>query len=199
MIIACINVYNEEQNIERCLQSLIGKVDKIIVVDGAYKDYPHAISFSTDRTVDIALSYGADVISKASNCAWGDEVEKRNAYLDGKAGDYYFVIDADEELVGDLKGIDVLDDWSIKIDRLNGSELNAYRIFKHRPGICYKGAHNALFAGESLLTSELYPAIESGYIKHYIDSRPAERKESKSIYYRRLKENESNFRSEHGL
>ena len=44
---AVILTYNEEQNLERCLESLSGWVGEIVVVD----------SFSTDRTIEIAKRY----------------------------------------------------------------------------------------------------------------------------------------------
>lgn len=47
--------YNEEQNLERCLASLHGWAEDIVVVD----------SFSTDRTLEIAARYGAHVYQHA--------------------------------------------------------------------------------------------------------------------------------------
>lgn len=52
MLSAVIITFNEEKNIERCLQSLVGIADEIIVVDAA----------STDQTCTIAGQYGARVI-----------------------------------------------------------------------------------------------------------------------------------------
>jgi glycosyltransferase involved in cell wall biosynthesis len=52
MLSAVIISFNEEQNIGRCLQSLVGIADEIIVVDSA----------STDQTCTIAAQYGARVI-----------------------------------------------------------------------------------------------------------------------------------------
>jgi glycosyltransferase involved in cell wall biosynthesis len=51
-ITALILTFNEERHIERCIRSLEGVVERICVVD----------SFSTDKTIDIAKSLGADVI-----------------------------------------------------------------------------------------------------------------------------------------
>ena len=48
---AVIITYNEEENIERCISSLKGIAEEIIVVD----------SFSSDKTVEIAKSNGAIV------------------------------------------------------------------------------------------------------------------------------------------
>lgn len=46
-ISAVIITYNEERNIERCLESLLGVADEIVVVD----------SYSTERTEEICRSY----------------------------------------------------------------------------------------------------------------------------------------------
>lgn len=48
---AVIITHNEGHNIGRCLESLIGLVDEVVVVD----------SFSTDKTVEIATAMGAKV------------------------------------------------------------------------------------------------------------------------------------------
>ena len=50
-ITAIILTKNEEVNIMRCLQALDGLPDRIVVVD----------SGSTDKTVDLAREYGAEV------------------------------------------------------------------------------------------------------------------------------------------
>lgn len=52
-ITAIIPTYNEEQNLEPCLQSLDGWIGEVFVVD----------SGSTDATVDIAKRYGARVVT----------------------------------------------------------------------------------------------------------------------------------------
>ena len=48
-IAAIILTYNEEQHLERCIQSLQGVADEIFVVD----------SFSTDKTMELAKAMGA--------------------------------------------------------------------------------------------------------------------------------------------
>ena len=50
-ISACLIARDEEKNLPRCLASLAGAVDEIVLVDTG----------STDRTCEIALDYGARV------------------------------------------------------------------------------------------------------------------------------------------
>ncbi|MBQ7614455.1 MAG: glycosyltransferase [Butyrivibrio sp.] len=81
----CMIVKNEEENLERCLNSLKGIVDEMIVVDTG----------STDRTKEIAMKMGA----KVSNFKWNwDFSEARNYAFSLATGDYIYSADADEEI-----------------------------------------------------------------------------------------------------
>jgi glycosyltransferase involved in cell wall biosynthesis len=76
-------VRDEAANLPRCLQSVSGLFDEIVVLDTG----------STDSTVDIALSFGAQV----SRFAWIDDfAAARNAALVRATGDYLFWLDADD-------------------------------------------------------------------------------------------------------
>ena len=86
LISACLITRNEEQHIARCLASLVGFSDEIIVNDTG----------STDRTIEIARSFGAIVFSST----WrGDFAYHRNESLDRARGKFHAVVDADEEIV----------------------------------------------------------------------------------------------------
>jgi glycosyltransferase involved in cell wall biosynthesis len=80
---------NEEQNIERCLQSVKGVVDEMIVVD----------SFSTDRTEEICLKNGA-VFSKHPFAGY---VEQKTYAISLAGNDYILLIDADEALSDEMR------------------------------------------------------------------------------------------------
>jgi len=54
-ITAIILTFNEEIHIERCIASVASLVQRIVVVD----------SFSSDRTVEIAKRFGAEVTQRA--------------------------------------------------------------------------------------------------------------------------------------
>jgi len=78
-------VKNEEANLPRCLASVQGLVDEIVVVDTG----------STDRTVAIAESFGA----KLSSFTWIDDFSAaRNESLRRCTGDWILVLDADEAI-----------------------------------------------------------------------------------------------------
>ncbi len=88
-ISATIITHNEARNIERCLNSLLGVVDEIIVVD----------SHSTDATVDICRRYGCTVTARTFN-GYGSQRQ----YAAGLAhGRYVLSIDADEALSEQLR------------------------------------------------------------------------------------------------
>lgn len=82
---ACLIVKNEAANLERCLASLTGLVDEIVVVDTG----------STDGTIEIAEGFGA----KIGRHKWNDDfAAARNASLDLATGNWALWIDADETI-----------------------------------------------------------------------------------------------------
>jgi len=87
-----IITFNEEANIGRTLTSVQPLVadgkGEIIVVD----------SGSTDRTVEIAKSFGAKVFIED----WKGYAAQKNSAIDRAAGDWILSLDADEELDSDL-------------------------------------------------------------------------------------------------
>lgn len=85
LITLCMIVRNEAETLARCLRSVQGAADEIIVVDTG----------STDSTPSIARSFGARII----RFPWtGDFAAARNAGLDVARGTWILVLDADEEL-----------------------------------------------------------------------------------------------------
>lgn len=84
----CMIVKNEEANLGRCLKSVQQVADEIIVVDTG----------STDRTKEIAQSYGAIV----ADHEWDHDFSAaRNKSLDLATKDWVLILDADEELEPD--------------------------------------------------------------------------------------------------
>jgi len=87
-ISAVIITLNEEKNIARCLDSLQGVVDEIIILD----------SFSQDRTEEIARGYGVKFIKRA----WEDFSRSKNFANEQVIHDYILSVDADEALSDEL-------------------------------------------------------------------------------------------------
>jgi glycosyltransferase involved in cell wall biosynthesis len=84
-ISVCLMVKDEEELLPQCLESIKDVADEIIVVDTG----------STDKTVEIAESYGARIYHHP----WENDFSKhRNQAISYATSDWIFIIDADEEL-----------------------------------------------------------------------------------------------------
>ncbi|TFI59631.1 glycosyltransferase family 2 protein [Sphingomonas parva] len=78
-------VKNEERSLARCLESVRKHVDKIIILDTG----------STDRTIEIAQSFGAEI----HHWEWQDDfAAARNAALAHSDATWNLILDADEWL-----------------------------------------------------------------------------------------------------
>ncbi|MEK7472746.1 MAG: glycosyltransferase family 2 protein [Patescibacteria group bacterium] len=85
-----INTYNEEKKIGRCLASLKGFANEIIVVD----------MMSTDRTRELAKKYNAKIF-KHKKISYVEPA--RNFAIEKAKNDWVFILDADEEIPESLK------------------------------------------------------------------------------------------------
>ncbi len=82
--------YNEERNIARCLDSVKGLADEIVIVDGK----------STDKTVEIAKKYKARIILVNNNPTHFHEQKK--IAIEAAKGEWVLQLDADECLTEKL-------------------------------------------------------------------------------------------------
>lgn len=87
-ISAVIITVNEERRIGRCLDSLAGVVDEVVVVDG----------YSTDATVSVCQERGARVVREA----WRGYAETKNYGNELARHDTILSIDSDEALSPEL-------------------------------------------------------------------------------------------------
>lgn len=88
-ISAVIITFNEERNIGRCIDSLEGIADEIIVVD----------SLSTDSTAEIVTSKGATLVKHA----FEGYIEQKNFAITCATFEYALSLDADEAISETLK------------------------------------------------------------------------------------------------
>ncbi|MDE3104283.1 MAG: glycosyltransferase family 2 protein [Acidobacteriota bacterium] len=88
MLSVAIITLNEEENLARTLAS-VRFADEIVVVD----------SGSTDRTVEIAQSFGATVYSEP----WKGFSAQKNSAIEKCSGTWVLSLDADEELTPELQ------------------------------------------------------------------------------------------------
>lgn len=100
-------VYNEEDNLRACLDSVKDLADEIVVVDGG----------STDKTVEIAKEFGARVIMTTNPQNF--HINKNKA-IDAAKREWILQLDADEVVSKELGS-------EIK-NAIKGKEINGYWI-----------------------------------------------------------------------
>jgi tetratricopeptide (TPR) repeat protein len=133
-------VKDEEEMLPRCLEAAKPAVDEIVVVDTG----------SSDRTVEIARSFGAKVIEHP----WtGDFAEARNVSVDACSGDWFMWLDADEVLVAEdqerLRALTgkvwreafflVETNFTGDLGDGNAATHNALRVVRNRPEHRFEG------------------------------------------------------------
>lgn len=135
----CMIMRDEEEHLSRCLTSVQGVVDEIVIVDTG----------SVDRSIEIAESFGVRVVHED----WaGDFAAPRNTSIDAATGDWILVLDADEELIDGARLRDLLHDEDVEgyclrevnfIGEERGIESvvnSAFRLFRNKPAYRYSGA-----------------------------------------------------------
>jgi tetratricopeptide (TPR) repeat protein len=132
----CMIARNEEQMLPECLQRARQAVDEIVIVDTG----------STDRTPEIAASFGARVL----HAPWQDDfAAARNVGLAAATGDWILVLDADERI--DPGQIDMLrallrepgaSGYHMVMRNLYGDEktqgVRMVRLFRNLPGVAFQ-------------------------------------------------------------
>jgi len=88
----CLITFNEEKNIHYPLDSAYDLADEVVLVDGG----------STDKTIEIAKSYGDKVRIIKTNNPKNFLINKQKAIEEAK-GEWILQLDADEELSSELK------------------------------------------------------------------------------------------------
>jgi tetratricopeptide (TPR) repeat protein len=136
----CMIVKDEQEMLPRSLAAARDAVDEIVVVDTG----------SSDRSVEIARSFGARVIERE----WtGSFADARNASFDAATGDWVLYLDADEVLVAEdapllreLTGRTWREAFYL-VETNHTGELgdgtavthNALRLFRNRPEYRFEG------------------------------------------------------------
>ncbi|MBJ7455708.1 MAG: glycosyltransferase [Thermoleophilia bacterium] len=143
----CMIMRDEEEHLARCLTSVQGVVDEIVIVDTG----------SVDRSIEIAEGFGATILHEEWH---GDFATPRNTGIDAATGDWILVLDADEELIDGARLKELLHDEEIEgycLREVNfiGEELgvesvvnSAFRLFRNRPAYRYDGALHEQIMGK---------------------------------------------------
>jgi tetratricopeptide (TPR) repeat protein len=163
-------VRDEERDLPRCLASLSGVADELVVVDTG----------SLDRTPELAAAAGARVV----RIAWpGDFAAARNVSIEAATGDWILVLDADEELPpatalrAEVAQADALGLAGLSLVQRNLSppgdvttyqDLPIVRLFRRAPHVRYEGriheqvSPSIVRAGGALGASDLH-FLHHGY------------------------------------
>jgi glycosyltransferase involved in cell wall biosynthesis len=155
----CAIALNEETALPQCLSSVTGVVDEIVLLDTG----------SSDRTKEIALSFGA----KVYDYKWcNDFSAARNEALKYVKGDWVLVLDADEvllpEIVPSLKQA-IKNESYLLINLLRfevGAASSPYslvsRLFRRHPDIYFARPYHALVDDSVNLILEREPDWKIG-------------------------------------
>lgn len=148
----CLIAKNEERFLEQCLKSVKDIAWEIVVVDTG----------STDRTVEIAKSFGA----KIGGFTWCDDfAAARNEALELVRGDWVLVLDADEivrsETIANLKK-ELADAaaiaWRIPLFNVGKEDQGSCvvpRLFRNAPALFYVGrVHEQIFTSVEVRRQE---------------------------------------------
>jgi len=188
----CMMVKDEEHNLKRCLSSLNGIADELVVVDTG----------SNDSSVSIAESFGA----KVYHHPWENDFSKhRNQSIGYASSDWLMIFDADEELfLSDSSSALDLKKWlgevvpdecmSVAITLhdiqkdMQAMQFNSVRLFR-KGSVQYEGiVHNIPKITSGKLEALFCPLI---YLKHYgydmtPEKRAAKRARSEGLLLKRL-------------
>ena len=139
----CLITKNEEKFLAQCLKSVRSLAAQIVVVDTG----------STDRTVEIAKEFSAEVFA----FAWCDDfAAARNAAIEHATGDWILILDADEEvtaaqharLEADMKQAGVIGHRLPLVNFGQENEGRSFipRLFRNAPGVFFLGRiHEQVF------------------------------------------------------
>ncbi len=190
---ACMMVKDEEEMLPACLASIRDWVDEIIVIDTG----------STDKTVEIAESYGAKVFHHP----WGKNFSlHRNQSIEKASSEWIFIIDADERICGEdiprLKDALTRPEFSmisINVYNIYGRHqeiktfLPSIRFFRREKNFRYDGiVHNRLIFPEDTPVLRVPVKIEHYGYDLSKENMTKKFNRSKELLKKQLKEDKDN-------
>ncbi|GAB0117272.1 glycosyltransferase family protein [Acidisoma sp. 7E03] len=165
-ISAYLIIYNDYDILEASLESVVGYVDEIVVVDGAYtwlapffERVGHRADQSAAECLSIIDKFKSRVTIKYFSGLWKDESEKRKFAYEQCVGDIIWLIDADEIFLVDQTALASF----AKSDRLVAgffapTLLTDTQAFKRQDREGF-GIKNAMLKRASLTASEHLGAL----------------------------------------
>lgn len=125
-IAAGICFYNDCKSLERTLQSLEGKVDVMVCIDGRYKGFEdkNKTGLSNDGSREMVKGFDKTVLLDVPDVF---EVQKRQSYLDWcekHKPDYLIIIDSDEYVAEYNETV-----FRRELETINNSQYSRYNVF----------------------------------------------------------------------
>ncbi len=176
-------VKNEEKMLSGCLESVAGIVDEMIIIDTG----------STDKTIDIAEKYGADVHHFKWN---GNFSAARNESIKYAGGTWILWLDADERLDSDSKNelLSIINNkpsrpeiYKVNIKNFQKGDYfyisDAHRLFANHFGIEFKGRiHEQISTGlKKLGGREFTTNIEILHYGYNLDETVQQKKNARNL------------------
>jgi glycosyltransferase involved in cell wall biosynthesis/SAM-dependent methyltransferase len=181
LISLCMIVKDEADNLPRCLESVRGIVDEIVIVDTG----------STDETPQIAERYGAKVIRYKWTGSFSDA---RNESLKHAKGEWILWLDADEALADGKENLRKLLEANEEYDGFilpmvsfvgvrshrEGHVHPAFRLFRNLPGISFeRNLHEQIVNSIKKVKPDAKFGVLPVWIEHYGYLRPLVQRKQK--------------------
>ncbi len=203
MIVVCVNCYNDMPLIVDTIGSIYDQADRIICVDGRYRDFPSGYWYSTDGTIEFLSGLDKVELVFAANLF---EADKRNVYMDMLSdGDTVLVLDGDEVVDGIIHKLEKADIGLVRLGHPseNNPKRLATRFFKYQKGLRHNGIHFILEQNDkwfnnrcSALNDFRAKDINSFKIKHLTRKRSSERRFLKEQYKIAARKREEQFKTQ---
>ncbi len=202
MLIGCISTYDDMDLLPGAVKTL-GDMQRLIIVDGAVGGEAEE-GPSGDGTVEYLAKLAEEddrvTIVESTKEPWPDDIAKRNQYLLGQEGDWYFVLEPFERAYGlsELKWFlpnapqDVFSIQYLPQPWIEEPAL-AQRLFRHLPGIKYDLTPERVVAGEKVIVD---PAQKVAFLT---DQDPLISPRIVSVLHKRLKTQEQTARESLGF
>ena len=210
----CMIMRDEAKLLPRCLSSVMGLVDEIIIVDTG----------SRDNSINVAKTYGAQVLQDP----WQDDFARpRNIGIEKARGDYIFIMDPDEviskESHNDLKWLTRIkqvdafwlttlnygafqNEWNYRSLEKGKDPMGVFRgyipstktrFFKNGLGIRFEGCYHEL-VDYYLIRKKLVIAKSEIPIHHWAHEINQATTQAKKDFYLKLGEKKVQEWPEHG-
>jgi glycosyltransferase involved in cell wall biosynthesis len=152
-VIGVMCAYQEVARIETALRSMTALgCTRLVVVDGRWDGFPtYGSDSSTDGTQRMAKKCGAEIIEAPAG-GWPNEIAARNAYLVGKPGDWYFIMDADEVVSGTLPNLDAGPQaFLARHSEPDGQIYQRIRLLQESGDLVYQFTHWSIYRNRRLV------------------------------------------------